>query len=164
MTCNKEQVTQAFIESREDVYRYLLTLRVPPALAQDATQEAFLRLYLALERGDEISNRRAWIFRVAHNQALDLLAKERFQPLEETLEMTLRDGGRLAETQLIERERVERLANAWSTLSPQQKHCLHLRTEGLRYREIAETLQISTSSVREFLDRAIGRLRKAVHE
>ena len=92
------------------------------------------------------------------------MAKERFQPLEATLEMTLRDGGRLAETQLIEREKVERLANAWLTLSPQQKHCLHLRTEGLRYREIAETLQISTSSVREFLDRAIGRLRKAVHE
>ena len=59
---------------------------------------------------------------------------------------------------------MEQLGKAWMTLSPQQRQCLHLRAEGLVYREIAETMHISISSVREFLGRAIARLQKAVYE
>jgi RNA polymerase sigma-70 factor (ECF subfamily) len=164
MNSHEEQVTRAFEAYRDEVYRYLLTVGLPPPQAQEATQEAFLRLYLALERGEAIGNLRAWVYRVAHNHGLDVLAKERLRPLEPELEAVLRDGRRGVETDLIEREKMKQLGRAWVTLSPQQRHCLQLRAEGLRYREIAETMQISISSVREFLGRAVTRLRKAVYE
>jgi RNA polymerase sigma-70 factor (ECF subfamily) len=164
MTANEEQVTRAFEQSREDVYRYLLTLGLAPPLAQEVTQEAFLRLFLSLEKGDAIQNVRAWVFRVAHNHALDVRAKERLKPLEPELEAMLSDNRRGADAELIERERMGRVGKAWSKLSEQQRQCLHLRAEGLRYREIAETMQISISTVREFLTRAIARLQKAVYE
>jgi RNA polymerase sigma-70 factor (ECF subfamily) len=164
MTVQEEQVTRVFEESREDVYRYLVSLGLPPPQAQEATQEAFLRLHVALGKGGEIQNPRAWVFRVAHNHALDVAAKERFRPLEPELEAVLRDHGRGAESDLLERERMDQLGKGWLTLSPQQRQCLHLRAEGLRYREIAETMQISISSVREFLGRAITRLQKAIYE
>lgn len=80
------------------------------------------------------------------------------------MEFGLRDHAVSAEIGLIERERREQISAAWKTLSPQQRQCLHLRAEGLRYREIAGTLGISISSVREFLSRAILKLRKAVHD
>src|SRR5262245_29321337 len=145
MTTHHEQVTQAFEQSRDDVYRYLLTLGLGPAQAQEATQEVFLRYYLALRRGDRILNVRAWIFRVAHNFGLDLRARERLQPLDPDLEAVLRDTRRGAELELLEKERMSQLGDAWKTLSPQQRQCLHLRAEGLRYREIAETMGISIS-------------------
>ena len=47
-------------------------------------------------------------------------------------------------------------------LSPQQRNCLHLRAQGLRYREIAETMGISSSAVGEFLRRAVVRLKEAL--
>ena len=56
------QVAQLFEESREDVYRYLMTLGLTPARAPDATQEVFLRLYAALKRGEEIENPTAGYF------------------------------------------------------------------------------------------------------
>jgi RNA polymerase sigma-70 factor (ECF subfamily) len=164
MTAHEEQVTRVFEESREDVYRYLVTLGLPPPQAQEATQEAFLRLYLSLEKGMVIQNLRAWVFRVAHNHALDVAAKERFRPIEPELEAVLHDKCRSVELELIEREKMDHLGKAWLKLSPQQRECLHLRAEGLRYREIAETMQISISSVREFLGRAIHRLQKAIYE
>src|ERR1044071_2835461 len=163
MTKHEQQVTRVFEESRDEVYRYLLTLGLPPPQAQESTQEAFLRLYVTLERGDSIQNMRAWVFRVAHNHALDVLARERLRPLEPELEAVLRDHRPGADVDLIEREKMEQLGRAWVTLSPQQRQCLHLRAEGLRYREIAETLEISISSVREFVCRAIARLQKAVY-
>jgi len=164
MKRHEERVTRAFEEYRADVYRYLLTLGLPPPQAQEATQEAFLRLYVTLERSGDIENIRAWVYRVAHNHALDVLAKERLRPLEPELEAVLRDNRRGVEMDLIEREKLNQIGKAWVTLSPQQRQCLHLRAEGLRYREIAETMQISISSVREFLGRAIARLQKAVYE
>jgi RNA polymerase sigma-70 factor, ECF subfamily len=164
MTHHQEEVTRAFEDAREDVYRYLLTLGLPPPQAQEATQEVFLRLYLALQNRDRIDNTRAWIFRVAHNLGLDMREKRQPLPIAPALEAVLRDTARSAEADLLERERMEQLSEAWKTLSPQQRQCLHLRAEGLRYREIAETMGISISSVREFLSRAILRLQRAVHE
>src|SRR5262245_42613110 len=117
MTRHQQQVTRVFEESREDVYRYLLTLGLPPSQAQDAAQEAFLRVYLSLERGDMIQNMRAWVFRVARNYALDMLAKERYRPLEPELEAMLRDSRRAVETELIQQEKMEQLGKAWLTLS-----------------------------------------------
>src|ERR1035441_1581178 len=70
------QVAQLFEECREDVYRYLITLGLTPARAQDATQEVFLRLYAALKGGEEIENPRGWIFRVAHNWGLKVRARD----------------------------------------------------------------------------------------
>jgi RNA polymerase sigma-70 factor (ECF subfamily) len=164
MTENEQQVTRVFQESREDVYRYLVTLGLPPAQAQEAAQEAFLRLYVTLEKGGMVQNPRAWVFRVAHNHALDIAAKERFRPLEPELQAVLHDKCRSVELDLIEREKMDHLGKAWLRLSPQQRQCLQLRSEGLRYREIAETMQISISSVREFLGRAVSRLQKAIYE
>jgi RNA polymerase sigma-70 factor (ECF subfamily) len=65
---------------------------------------------------------------------------------------------------LIEREKMQRVQVAVKELSPQQRQCLYLRAEGLRYQEIADTLGVKVSTVAEFLKRAVTRLRKAVYE
>jgi RNA polymerase sigma-70 factor (ECF subfamily) len=164
MTKHEEQVTRAFEHSRDDVYRYLLTLGLRPPQAQEATQEVFMRLFVALEKGDLIQNERAWIFRVAHNLGIDLHSRERTQPLDAGLEAVLHDTSQGVEMNLIEEQRSSLIRETWKTLSQQQQQCLHLRAEGLKYREIAEAMGISISSVREFLSRAILRLQKAVYE
>jgi len=164
MTALEEQVTRAFEDARDDVYRYLMTFGLPAPEAQEAAQEVFLRLYLALRKGEVIHNTRAWIFRVAHNLGIDLRAKDHYRPLGADMEAGLLDRGPGAEKELIERERMTRIGDAWKTLSPQQQQCLHLRAEGLRYREIADAMSISISTVRQFLSRGIARLQRAVYE
>jgi RNA polymerase sigma-70 factor (ECF subfamily) len=161
-----EQVSQAFVDWRDDVYRYLLTVGLHPPQAQEATQEVFLRLYLALRKQQEpILNQRAWVFRVAHNLGLTLRGRESgLRPLDAELEASLPDGGQDPESGLIEREKMQRVQVAVKELSPQQRQCLYLRAEGLRYQEIADTLGVKVSTVAEFLKRAVTRLRKAVYE
>ena len=160
----EELVARLFEEAREDVYRYLLLVGLPPAHAQDATQEVFLRLYVVLRRGERIENPRAWIFRVAHNHASTVRRRESSViALEPALEAVLPDSQEDPEQKLIGREQRARLQRAVSGLSRQQQLCLYLRAEGFRYREIAKILDIGDSTVSEFLRRAIGRLRKEMH-
>lgn len=158
----QDETERLFIEARDDVYRYLLTLGLHPPQAQDATQEVFLRLYVALKKGEAIQNTRAWVFRVAHNLGLNVRTRQDCgQPFEPELECCVAAPDRNPEQALIERERMARLQNAIASLSEQQKNCLFLRAEGLRYQEIAQVIGVGTSTVGEFLRRAITKLRRA---
>ena len=161
----REVVEAAFVQSREEIYVYVITLGLDPGAAQELTQEAFLRLLIELEKGTQVRNPRAWAFRVAHNLALTARAEQRrTHDLDADIESTVASGASDPERALIEKERMRRLAQALNGLSVQQRQCLHLRARGLRYQEIADTIGIASSTVGEFLQRGIARLRKALHE
>lgn len=159
------EVEQTYEEAREDVYYYLLRLGLTPAEAQEAAQEVFLRLYVTLRKGEPIENRRAWIFRVAHNHGLKLRSQAgRVQPMEPAVEAVTPHPGRTPDEIYAERDRWRRLKEAYETLSRQQKLVMHLRAEGLSFRDIADTLGISISTANEFLRRGVERLKRVVHE
>jgi len=157
----QDQVAQLFQEARDDVYRYLLSLGLYPPQAQEGAQEVFLRLYVTLKKGENIQNPRAWIFRVAHNLGLKIRARQSSQaPFDADLESRLSSSEMNPEESLIDREQKLRFHRAIEGLSEQQRRCLFLRLEGLRYPEIGSVLGISASAVGEFLRRAISRLKK----
>jgi RNA polymerase sigma-70 factor, ECF subfamily len=159
-----DQVTRLYEDARDDVYRYLLLLGLHPPEAQEAAQEVFLRYYAALKRGEEIHSPRGWIFRVAHNYGLKVrAAQNRSSAFDPELETRLASLDGNAEQSLLDRDRAERLHRAIRGLSEQQRRCLYLRMEGLRYPEIGEALGIGASTVGEFLRRAISRLKKEHH-
>ena len=161
----QDQVSRLFEESRDEVFRYLLTLGLYPPQAQEAAQEVFLRLYATLRKGQEIQNPRAWIFRVAHNLGLKIRARQHSEePFNPEVGIRYANGTATPETELLERERMSRFHAAVEGLSEQQRRCLLLRLEGLRYPEIGSTLGISASAVGEFLRRAMVRLKKVRDE
>lgn len=153
-----EAVEQIYEAERDSIYSYLLYFGVPPQRAQELAQDAFLKLYLKMQEGEVIENHRAWLYRVAHNLAL---REYRREPVFDELDPQSGEPAN-QERALIEQQRRSALIKAVQSLSPQQRNCLHLRVQGLRYREIADTVGISTSAVGEFLRRAVLRLKEAV--
>jgi RNA polymerase sigma-70 factor (ECF subfamily) len=69
-----------------------------------------------------------------------------------------------AETSLLRAERNRQVRGALALLSSQERHCLELRAEGLRYREIAEVLGLNISTVTTFVVRAVKKIARQVHE
>jgi RNA polymerase sigma-70 factor (ECF subfamily) len=161
----QDRVAKFFEESRDDVYRYLLTLGLHPPRAQEAVQEVYLRLYTALKNGEDIQSLRGWVFRVAHNHGLKLRERQASEsPFDPAMEMRLASKADDPERVLLERERMAQFHQAVESLSEQQKRCLFLRMEGLRYPEIGAAMGISASAVGEFLRRAMLRLKKVRDE
>jgi RNA polymerase sigma-70 factor, ECF subfamily len=156
-----EHVEELYVSLRDGVQRYLISMGLDAGRAMDATHEAFLRLYTALRDGEVIENPRSWVYRVAHNLALDGLRKRsREICFEKPLAETLPAVGGNAEEDMIKRENLEAFRNALRQLSPQQRQCLELRSQGLKYREIADILQLDISTVGEFLARGIRHMKK----
>jgi RNA polymerase sigma-70 factor (ECF subfamily) len=137
------------------------------AAAEDVTQECFLRLFVELRSGKSIDTVKAWLFRVGHNLAIDH-QRQRDSRLEDTLDgdaQNVIDGRYLSsEEVMLRQEQISLMRAALDRLSSQQRLCLHLRTEGFRYREIAGILGVSESTVCENLRRGLSRLMKDFHE
>lgn len=160
-TEQRQLVADLYTVARDGVYHYLLALGLDAARSQEVTQEAFLRLYAVLREGGTIDNPRGWVYRVAHNIGMDTLHRgARESAFSEAAARTVADLSRSAEQELVEKEWLEGFRDVLNQLSKQQRLCLELRAQGLQYKEIAEVLQIRTSTVGEFLRRAIHQVRK----
>jgi RNA polymerase sigma-70 factor (ECF subfamily) len=164
----EEQITRIFDELREPIYRYLLCLSASPTEADEIIQETFLRLYRHLNAGGREDNLRGWLFRVAHNIGINEFKKRnRLFSIARTeiceLEISTADPQPGPEELLLRKEKMASIHAAISTLSEQQRQCLYLRAEGFRYREIAEILEVTISTVAESLRRAIKKLIRESH-
>jgi RNA polymerase sigma-70 factor (ECF subfamily) len=161
----EERITQLFVELREPVYRYLLCISVSPSEADEIVQETFFRLYRHVHAGGREDNLRGWVFRVAHNISInEFKSRKRFVSIApEELNASAAEPSVGPEESLLRREKMARVHAAISTLSEQQKRCLYLRAEGFRYREIAEILEVTISTVAESLRRAIKKLIRESH-
>lgn len=74
---------------------------------------------------------------------------------------TRQDAGPNPEEQMAHGQRMERLRAVVHALPEQDRCCLYLRAEGLRYREIASALGISLGAVSIALARSLARLARA---
>jgi RNA polymerase sigma-70 factor (ECF subfamily) len=165
-TADEQEVIQLFDELRNRLLRYLLGLGLPAHDGEEVIQEVFLALFQHLQRGRSRQNLRGWIFRVAHNLGLKRrLARAReiasAAGEQEFLAAVQPDPAENPEEQLLRSQRLQRLQAVLRALPEQDRWCLSLRAEGLRYREIAEVLGMSLASVSASLGRSLARFSRA---
>jgi RNA polymerase sigma-70 factor, ECF subfamily len=160
----EEEVIRLFDLLRNRLLRYLIALGLDPQDGEEVIQEVFLALFQHLREGKPRENLRGWIFRVAHNLGLKRrhASRERvFAESEEGLAEQQPDPGPNPEEQMAVRQRQEDLLSVLRALPEQDRCCLRLRSDGLRYREIAEVLGISLGAVAASLGRSLARLSRA---
>src|SRR5258708_180530 len=156
------EATNLYRELRKPLLRYLVCLGLSADEAQDVVQDAFLSLHRHLASDGSQVNIRSWLFRVAHNGARNRQHSydRRFgKPLD--LDSIAVEA--TPEQVVLEKEKLHRLGKAILLLTESERECLLLRAGGLRYREIAEVLQIPTSTVGDTVDRAIKKLAEKIN-
>jgi len=147
-------VSALFVELRAPLLRYLRSLGLRDDEGEDVAQEAFLSLYEHLREGKPRDCLRGWVFRVGHNLALKRLTRR----MPEAAQADPVDGSMTPEEQAAWKARQARIQNVVAALPERDRYCLLLRAEGLRYREIAETLDVSLGAVAASLARSLRKL------
>ncbi len=146
--------------------RYLSFLGIDTDTGQEIVQESFLKLHEHLLAGGDRTNLRAWLYRVAHNLARNVQTAFRTARTDYLPDLTgngeIPDRDISVEDRLLESERIDRFQAALGQLSRPQRECLTLRTQGLKYREIAEIMSLSVSTVGENITRGLERLKELV--
>jgi RNA polymerase sigma-70 factor, ECF subfamily len=132
------------------------------AVADDVTQQTFLKLFTAIRqfRGD--SEFTTWLYRLVVNACLDeRRRRKRLLPLPETLTMRNPSDKRPQEKQYARREVSEAVQAAIGELKPKFRLPILLKyIEGLSYEEIASVMGCSKGTVASRLNRGHSQLAK----
>jgi RNA polymerase sigma-70 factor (ECF subfamily) len=156
----------------DEIYRYALGLLGHRADAEDATQEALLRLWNHLPRLN-LFNIRAWLFQTTRNYCLDQIRRrsraassnaagaDPDEILEEWPDDLAVDPSFAADSSLQLEQARQVLLKLPETL---RSVFVLYEVNGLRYREIASTLGMPVNSVKVNLLRARQKLSKLIHQ
>ncbi|HEV8179758.1 MAG TPA: sigma-70 family RNA polymerase sigma factor [Gaiellaceae bacterium] len=130
------------------VYNYVLRMVGDRALAEDLTQEVFLRVFQGLPRFSHNAKFTTWLFQVTKNRVLDELRATERRP------RAVVDLDDIPPLEVIDApfERLEAIDAVWRAverLSVDLKMALLLRdVVGLSYSEIADSLEVTLSTVK----------------
>lgn len=160
----EQRVVETFDRMYPKLLRYTLRLTSLPAHdSEEVVQDAFLALHCHLKSGKPLSNLDAWMFQVTHNLGLRRASNTRRETrrsvrIEGAGEEIAPDPRPTPESAFAERAARSGVASALAALPPLDRQCLALRSEGLRYREIAGILGMSLGAVAKSLEKSFDRV------
>lgn len=138
-----------FRRYHQSLYRFCLTILGNPEDAQDALQNTMMKVMRALPGEERKIELKPWLYRIAHNESIDLLRRRR-----ETRELDVEQiapGYGLAED-VATRERLRRLLVDLQELPERQREVLVMRElVGLDFEEIGTALATTDAVARQTL-------------
>ena len=147
---------EAFALHHRTVYRAARSVVHDAALAEDVTQETFLRLYKNQDSITDDEMLRPWLIRVAINVAKNTIRGN--------IRANTRDENYVKETgdtsvtsveiDYEEYAGVNEIYRALNRVKEPLRSCLMLKQQGLSYKEIASSLDLNEGSIGTFIARA----------
>ena len=147
----------------DDVYNTALFTLNDDMLAQDASQEVFLRVYRSLKRFKGDAQLSTWLYRIVKNVCYDLLKKRKPDRLEEGQEERLPGGPDTPETDTMTDWEHRRLRAAVARLPKSQRLAVTLYYFQERsYEEVAEILEQPLGTIKSHLHRGKAALAQSL--
>ena len=181
-----QEIVELALQGRESAYRELLRRYERPVLslifrivrdrelAEDLAQDTFVKVLNALDRYKPEFKFSSWIFKIAHNTALDALRRKEVPTLSlDGAPDAVSDAAQAATRPVVVseeqspvdftagRELGVHIERAIGQLRPEYRTAVTLyHIEGFAYEEIAETMDLPLGTVKTFINRARNELRE----
>src|SRR6478736_2131142 len=143
-------------------------------LAEDLTQDTFVKVLSHLDRYRTDFKFSSWLFKIANNVAIDHLRRRQLDTVSidgsphaatpdavEASRFDISDSSENALEEMEAKELGSAIERAISSLRPEYRSCILLRhVEGRSYEEIAATLDLPLGTVKTYIHRARHELRR----
>ena len=146
------------------IFNYVLRMVGDRALAEDLTQDVFLRVFRGLRGYSRRARFTTWLFQVAKNRVIDEMRAAERRP--RSL-VAIEDAPQLevVDAPIEQSEAIDILLSEVDKLSPDLKEALLLRDiAGLSYNEISDTLEVTLATVKWRIFRAREEVQQALEE
>ena len=141
-------------------------------LAEDITQEVFIKIWKNIKKYDETKNFKSWMFTITKNTAIDFLRKKKtipfssFENIDETNNFieNIEDDNINLLNEMIKNDSQSKLSKVLKNLNVKQQLVLYLYYyEEMNFKEIAEILNISVNTIKSQHLRSLKILKKLMH-
>jgi RNA polymerase sigma-70 factor (ECF subfamily) len=147
----------------KSVYNIALNFFAERDIAQDVTQEIFIKIYHNLDKFREDRNFSSWVFTLSRNYCIDYWRKNKKYFLHtQELDENIGSAKPTPEENSINESEVEKLRKKITQLEPELRLILILRDiQDLSYQEIAKNFSIPEGTVKSRINRARLKLAQA---
>lgn len=143
------------------IYRFIIMKVSDAQVAQDLTQDVFLKIWQHFVDQKQMLNFRAFIFRVARNVVIDYYRQNKQSNISLEQAEETPDANVVLDKQLSIKLEADHLLKVIETLKPEYQEILTLRfVEEMSFDEIAEILQKDKNNIRVTLHRALSQLKQ----
>lgn len=141
------------------VYRYIFVSVKNKWNAEDIIATVFTKIYENSDKITDVEASKNWVFRIAHNTIIDFYRKNsKVIPIENFLDRGDEDFGY---EEIVIRDEFNGVKKIIDQLPEDTKKMLYLRFYGdLKFREIAEVVNITENTVKSTISRAIKKIKK----
>ncbi len=161
-TARQAQLLALADELRPELHRYCARLMGSVIDGEDVVQDTFTRAYVAVDELKDGPPLRAWLFRIAHNRALDLQRSRAIraaEPIEVAHEVADPESPDPVEV-MMRREAVETAVSRFAELPTMQRSVVILKDVlDQSLEEIAAMLDLTVNAVKAHLARGRARLK-----
>jgi RNA polymerase sigma-70 factor (ECF subfamily) len=164
------------VKFRRPVLGFLYRMSHNAAVAEELTQEVFLRVYRSRHTYNADAKFTTWLYRIASNLAVNHARDTKHERTEASVSLNdpdpetgmtldLADQRLTAEQDLLRRERLRAIRQHVEALPERQRLAVVMhKYQEMDYRQIAETLKLSESATKSLLFRAYETLRQRLAE
>jgi len=152
----RERFLALVADVRPDLHRYCARMTGSVSDGEDVVQDTLARAYYQLPELHELPPLRPWLFRIAHNRAIDHLRRGAYRTTEaiDAADGIADDSEREPESALVRRQAVEAALASFLALAPAQRACVILKDVlDHSHEEIAALLELSVPAVKSALHR-----------
>jgi RNA polymerase sigma-70 factor (ECF subfamily) len=155
---SSETITALVAEYSATLYRVAYSVMRNAAEAEDAVQEAFLRVLKHRDKLDDIRDHRVWLIRITWNVVLDKKRRSKTRPENDDIAdyaRVLPSGERRADDSMVSSQEHNRILTLIDRLPAKERQALLLSAiEELSTVQIAAVLGTTESSIRSRIFRA----------
>ncbi len=152
-----QQLYQLYIH---DVYRYLLSLCKDKNLAEDLTQDTFMKAYQAIDRSSPEAMK-SWLLKIAFHTFIDYARRNKKVSYEDPSYFLTYSSKHLVEESVHKNEEKTELYKRIEQLKPIHKKAIILcDLQGFSYKEAASILAIKENTLKTHIFRGRSKLRQ----
>lgn len=186
---NEKQLITAYLKGDEEaikllidcylqeVYLYFLKRTSNSMVAEDLTQETFIKMWRNLKKFDLDKNFRSWLFTIAKNTFIDYLRKNYhkggllkeivFSEFEdEEKEMGILNNFVIDHSLIFEtidqKEQISKINQILDTLPKNDKKLFEYRLNGLKFNELAKIFNTSVNTIKSRYHRLIQKIKEKI--
>ena len=147
---------EAFSLHHRTVFRAARSVVQDAGLAEDVTQEVFIKLHKHMDSLPDLEMLRPWLIRVALNIAKNTVRGNiRANTREDNYVKSMTEESIYSvESEYEQQAQVDEINRALYKIKEPLRSCLVLKQQGLSYREIAESLSLNETSIGTYVARA----------
>ena len=162
-----------YLKYQERICRYLKRFVITVEAIEDVSQNTFLKVYQNIQNFDEERQFSSWLYRIAHNEAVNWLKKnggdrqmfsiESNDDFEQDNYKHMECGNAKPDEQFIINERSIEVKEAMSRLKPDFQKAIELYyIQGLNYNEVALTMNKPVNTIGTLMNRARTQLEQMI--